>query len=170
MESKHLCTVGGSNVRQQGLSCKIRKAKTQNRRAWADKMGIRSLVKQVWQANKGASRPPFHTGSKAPSLESLLQGSPCYILQRHLFWFITYLLVRAIVSCLSLPISQGFQFSLSAISRTPKWRGREKLAWSVCQLLKVSPWRGWRMDVYHSDRAVSGVHHEARREESELTV
>lgn len=44
MESKHL-SVGGSNVRQQGLSCKIHKAKTQNPRAWADKVGIHSLVK-----------------------------------------------------------------------------------------------------------------------------
>lgn len=75
------------------LSCKIHKAKTQTPKDWADKFGIHSLVKLVWQASRGASRPPFH--SKVPSPESLLHRRPCYILQRqrHLLWFVMYLFI-----------------------------------------------------------------------------
>lgn len=97
-------------MRQQGLGCKIHKAKTQTPKAWADKIGIHSLVNLVWQASRGASRPPFH--SKVPSLESLLHRSPCYILQRqiHLLWFIMYLLVCTYNVCAIsfLPIPSHF--------------------------------------------------------------
>lgn len=131
MESKHLCTVGGSNVRQQGLSCKIHKAKTQNLWAWADKIEIHSLVKVVWQAITGAPRPPFHTGSPKPGISPAEE--PMFYLAKTK----TPVLIHNVLAGMChffLPTPSHFSgvpISLSAIWQTPKWR-REKPAWSVC--------------------------------------
>lgn len=131
MESKHFCTVGGSNVRQQGLSCKIHKAKTQNLWAWADKIEIHSLVKVVWQAITGAPRPPFHTGSPKPGISPAEE--PMFYLAKTK----TPVLIHNVLAGMChffLPTPSHFSgvpISLSAIWQTPKWR-REKPAWSVC--------------------------------------
>lgn len=163
MESKHLCTVGGTHERWQDLSYEIHKAKTQNPRAWADKIGIHSLVKLVWQASRGASGALFNTRSEVPSLESLLHRSPCYILQgkRHLFWYLMYLLV------FFSPIPSYFPGDSLSVCQESQEHPSEEEGKSLPGA-RANSWRSHPEgdEKWMSAREVSWVHQEARRGES----